>query len=414
MASTIALRASPGQVSTGRPTRRTAIVVAICIAVAAALAFSVHTWRASEEREEFRLASEIPTAAEGFSLALYQSVGVALRPGHEVGLVSNGAVFDAIAREIRSASSSVHVDVYIWQKGAASDKLLAALAERKPGVACRVVVDELGSTNFDDEVRPALVDRGCDVRIFRPLAASDDAVARNHRKLVVVDGRVAFTGGFGIKDEWLGDGVTAEGWRDTNISFTGPAVIEAQQAIAENWQESGGALFPPEAFPLAAEKPGPLAALVTSTGAPTVTRAERLMHLVMRAATKRLWIANAYFVPPESILSLMKEKARAGVDVRLLVPGKKTDSKISMGSQHMEYGSLVEAGIRTFEYEPSMMHAKTIVADDDIAVVGSINLEPLSLGKLEEDALVVHDRAFAGELARSFEQDCSHARQIQR
>jgi cardiolipin synthase A/B len=389
-------------------------IVAVCIIVALGLGLVVGLaflrWR-QRDRPTFRLTSETSSAGPEFALALYQSVGARLQPGHEVALVANGTVFDAIEREIRAAKVSVHFDVFIWQKGVASDRLTAALTHRNAGVACRVLVDDVGSTDFDTDVRPALVAAGCDVRVFRPVAAGK-LVARNHRKIVVVDGRVAVTGGFGIQDQWLGDGRTDGGWRDANVRFSGPAVAEAQRAIAENWQEAGGPLFPPDAFP-PAEAGGPfLAAFVTSTSSDVVTPAQRLVQLTMQAASKRLWIANSYFVPPRPILDLLKAKAAGGVDVRLLVPGTKSDSKISVGSQHVEYGSLVASGVRVFEYQPSMMHAKTMLVDEALSIVGSINLEPLSLGKLEESALVVHDPVFAEAMARSFEGDCLQARPV--
>jgi len=353
----------------------------------------------------------VPAAAPGFANAVFQSLGAEMRPGHEVRLVGNGAVFDALEEDIRHAQKSVHIDIFIWQKGIASDRLVAALTSRaRAGVACRVLVDDVGSPGFDEEVRPRLA--GCEVRVFRRVGRTPDEAARNHRKIVVIDGRVAFTGGFAIRDEWLGDGVTNEAWRDANVRFTGPAVVTAQHAIAENWQEAGGALFPEDALAPPIEAGPTVAAFVTSTATPVVSRAERLVHLLVRAATKRLWIANAYFVPPKGLLEVVEAKARAGVDVRLLVPGKKSDSTISLGSQHIAYGQLSKAGVRVFEYQPSMMHAKTMVVDDEIALVSTINLEPLSLGKLEEDALVVTDRSFNGDLARTFEADCLHARRV--
>ena len=363
-------------------------------------------------KDGFHVRGEVPAGGAPFALALYQSLGVQLRPGHEVSLVGNGAVFDGIEEEIRRARSSVHVLLFIWQKGAASDRILHALTDRaRAGVACRVLVDDVGSPGFDEDIRPTLAAAGCDVRVFRRLpGASGDKLARNHRKVVVIDGRVAFTGGFGIRDEWLGDGVSAEGWRDVNVRFTGPAVAEAQQAIAENWQEAGGSLFPAEAFP-PPEASGPVsAAFITSTVSPVLTRAERLVQLMIQSAKTRLWIANAYFVPPDTMLETMKEKAASGVDVRLLVPGTKSDSKLSMGSQHLEYGPLVKSGVRVFEYLPSMMHAKTMVVDDELALISTINLEPLSLSKSEENALVVQDHGVAATMAATFERDCAHAR----
>jgi cardiolipin synthase A/B len=364
----------------------------------------------------FHLRVDVPPAGEEFRVALYQSVAAELRPGHTVSFAGNGDVFAAIANDIRNAKVSVHVDVFIWQKGKASDGLLAAIAERAKGVECRVVVDDAGSPGFEEDIAPKLKAAGCEARIFRKgrLPPEGGIFVRNHRKIVVIDGRVGFTGGFGIRDEWLGDGVTAEGWRDENVRFTGPAVAAAQQAIAENWQEAGGALFPPSAFPSldAPETAGISAAFVTSTASPIVTRADRLQQLLFSAAKKRLWIANPYFVPSDAITDILKAKAKAGVDVRLLVPGKKTDSKVSLVSQKVEYGSLVDAGVRPFEYQPSMMHAKTILVDDEIAVVGSMNLEPISMQRLEEDALVVQDRAFNEEMARRFEHDCTLSRAV--
>jgi cardiolipin synthase len=390
-------------------------VLGVCALLAGGLGIGFVTCKRGGDAQAFELRAAIPSAGAPFAEALYQSLGVRLVPGHDVSLLTNGSVFDGIEEEIRRARSSVNVVIYIWEKGAASDRIVAALVERaRAGVACRIVVDAFGSPDFDEDVQPKLAAAGCDVKPFRPLPGSGDKLARNHRKIVVVDGRVGFTGGFGIRDTWLGDGVTAEGWRDTNVRFTGPAVAEAQQAIAENWQEAGGGLFPPEAFPIL-EASGPAsAAFVTSTVSPVLTRAERLVQLMIQAAKKRLWIANAYFVPSKAILAMLERKGSEGVDVRLLVPVKKSDSKASAGAQHVEYGPLVERGVRVMEYEPSMMHAKTMVVDDDLSVVASINLDPLSLGKMDEVALVVQDRAFAAKLAKAFEDDSTRCRAIGR
>ena len=399
-----------------KPLRKRLVLLALgvlLLLVGGAVVF-VSCVRKDPERA-FALAVPVPTEVGAFGGALYQSLGVSLRAGHEVTRLDNGAIFEALEKDVRAAQSSVHVLLYIWEKGAASDRISSALVERaRAGVACRIVVDDLGSPDFGKDVAPALTAAGCEVRIFRPQPASGDALARNHRKIVVVDGRVGFVGGFGMRDDWLGDGVHGEGWRDTNLRFAGPAVAEAQQAFAENWQEAGGALLPPTCFPALLPEPAGSASVgfVGSTISPVLTRAERLHQLVMQAATKRLWITNAYFVPSRALLELIKRKAREGVDVRLLAPGKKSDSKTSFGAQHVEYGSLIEAGVHVWEYQPTMMHSKTLVIDDALAVVGSMNLDPLTLGKLEESAVVVQDPTFTADLAASFEADCVHARPV--
>ncbi len=361
----------------------------------------------------FELRIPVPTQPAGFDLALRQSLGVQMLAGNEVTLVENGAVFDVIEKDVRSAKSSVHVVLYIWEKGTASDRLVGALVERaRAGVACRIVVDDFGSPAFGKDVRPALLEAGCDVRAFRPVLEGADELARNHRKLVIVDGKVGITGGFGARDNWLGDGVTNESWRDTSARFAGPVVSEAQQTFAENWQEAGGPLLPAEAFPPIAPAGPSIAAFVGSTAHPVVTRAERLEQLLIRAAKSRLWIANAYFIPSKAILEMLKEKAASGVDVRLLVPGTKNDSKTSLGAQNLQYGGLVEKGVHIWEYLPSMMHSKTMLVDDDLVLVGSVNLDLLSLGKLEEVALVAQDAEVAKTMAHTFEGDCKRGRVV--
>jgi cardiolipin synthase len=393
----------------------------ILLGVLVAISLGMAMCERAEEKVQFHLRTEIPSKGDEFALAFFQSLGTPMRGGHEVSIVSNGAIFDRVAEDVRAAKVSVHFDVFIWQKGRASDQLLDALDARAKGVECRVLADDIGSPGFEKDIAPRLTRAGCEWRLFRRMPGGGDKLARNHRKIVVVDGRIGFTGGFGIRDEWLGDGVTAEAWRDENVRFTGPAVIEAQQAIAENWQEAGGALFPQSAFPADEDRDPDFdpwgsanAAFISSTASPVLSRAERLVQILIRAAKKRLWIANAYFVPSDEILDLVKEKAGAGVDVRLLLAGKKSDSRISMGSQHVAYGPLTRNHVRIFEYQPSMMHSKTFVVDDEISVVGSINLEPLSFSKLEEDALVVQDRAFNEEMAKTFEADCKHAKEVER
>ena len=367
-------------------------------------------WCRPERAEAvYALHIAVPSSGPGLANAVYQTLGVQLQSGHHITLLENGAVFDALIGDIARARSSVHIVMYIWEKGRASDRLSAALIERaRAGVACRLVIDDFGSGDFTDTIQPALSAAGCEVRMFRP----QPVLARNHRKIAVIDGNVAYTGGFGVRDNWLGDGVHDEAWRDSNVRFTGPSVRDTQQAFAENWQEAGGALLPNTAFP-APDTTGPgIAALVTSTASPVVTRAERLSQLVIAAARRRLWIANAYLVPSRPIFELLLSKARAGVDVRILLPGIKSDSKSALAAQHTEYPELLGAGIRVWEYTPSMMHAKTMIADDELAVVGSINLDPLSLRELEESALLIDDRSVTAELARQFEADVLHANEL--
>jgi cardiolipin synthase A/B len=383
---------------------------ALLALLTAALAYARYS---VEEPADFQL--NLPRAPEpaAFASALFQSVGARLRPGHQIEVLDNGAVFDALVTSIQAARSSVHVLMYIWAKGVASDRVLGALTERaRHGVECRVLVDAFGSSSFSRELQPALEQAGCEVKLFRPVGGSADELERNHRKIVVIDGEVAFTGGLGIRDDWLGDGQKEHEWRDTHVRFRGPAVSEAQQAFAENWQEAGGALLPAQAFAASpASSAATRAAFVSSTAA-EVTRAERLTQLMIGFARRRLWISNAYFVPSDAILTALGRKASEGVDVRVLVAGQKSDSKTSFGVQQFEYGALIDRGVRVWEYLPSMLHSKAMLVDDELGTIGSINLDPLSLNVLEEGALVVQDATFNERLARSFLADCSRAKEL--
>jgi cardiolipin synthase A/B len=372
--------------------------------------------RTSRAKETFELLETVPDSGRGLDVALFQSVGAHLRTGHHISLLENGAVFDALVADIGRARSSIDIVMYIWEPGVASTRISAALIERaKAGVACRILIDDLGSADFERLIKPPLAAAGCEVRVFRRWP-SPDMLARNHRKVIVLDGAIAFTGGLGIRDNWLGDGVHDGGWRDSNVRFTGPSVADAQQAFAENWQEAGGALLPDTAFPDVESDPSAVtrAAFVASSASPVITHAERLTQLVIASATKRLWITNAYFVPSVAILDLLKRKAAAGVDVRLLMPGIKNDSKASFVAQQVEYPKLLAAGIRIWEYTPAMIHSKTMLANSALVVIGSINLDPLSLNKLEESALVIDDHEVATKLAQQFETDCLNAHEIER
>jgi cardiolipin synthase A/B len=360
----------------------------------------------------------VPAEAESLSLAFFQSTGVALEPGHRVELVDNGRVFDAMEEEIRAARSSLHIVSYIWRPGQPSERLVRALQERQPGVACRVLVDPLGSLNFE-AVAPGLLAAGCEVRLFRPIQGAISAfdvkrmLARVHRKLVIRDGEVGITGGWGIWKSWLGDARNAEEWRDSNVRIWGPAVRGMQQAFAENWQAAGGGFLPPESFPELAPMGEARAGFVASTGETFLSDGMRMTLLAIGAAERRLWIANSYFVPTEAISDMLILKAKAGVDVRVLVPSRRHhDVGVVFAAQRASYARLLENGVRIWEYELSMMHSKTILVDERLSVVGSTNMDPLSLGEVEEGSLVMEDAALAAALEETFLEDLTRSREI--
>ncbi|RKH09541.1 phosphatidylserine/phosphatidylglycerophosphate/cardiolipin synthase family protein [Corallococcus sp. CA053C] len=363
------------------------------------------------------LLRSLPEEPAARDVAITQTLGMPLEPGNGVELVMNGRVFDVIEEEIRAARTSIHLASYIWRPGIPSDRLLIALRERRPGVQCRVLVDPLGSVNFE-VVAPVLVDAGCEVRLYRSLqgtVASLDADrirSRMHRKLVIRDGEVGLTGGFGIWRSWLGNGDAADTWRDTNVRLRGPAVRGMQLAFAQNWQEAGGDFLPPEAFPPLTPAGDARACFVASTQHRYLSQASKMWLLTIASAKHRLWVANSYFIPPKALSDALIEKARQGVDVRVLVPGRYHDVKPVLAGQRAAYAPLLEAGVRIWEYEVSMMHAKTMLADDTLSVVGSTNFDPLSLNHEEEGSVLMEDPVLAKELEVAFEQDLTHSVEI--
>jgi cardiolipin synthase len=365
-----------------------------------------------------RIRDTVPETPEGMSLAWYQTVGVELEPGNQVELVHNGRVFDILEQEIRAARSSIHILLYIWRPGNPSDRIIQALRERDPAVKCRVLVDPLGSIRFEDSVGPELVAAGCEVRMFRPLQGTISTLnlkrfqSRLHRKLVVRDGVSALTGGWGIWKSWIGQGRKPDEWRDANIWVQGPAARGIQLAFAQNWQEAGGGMLPAEAFPEPMPTPGVArAGFVTHTGAPVLTNAERMTLLAIASAKKRLWISNSYFIPTGAIQDMLIAKAKAGVDVRVLTPGRHHDIPPVHEGQRATYARLLENGVRIWEYEVSMMHSKSLLVDDRLSMVGSTNLDPLALSA-EEGSLVVDDPELAARLAEAFEEDLRHSSEI--
>jgi cardiolipin synthase A/B len=209
---------------------------------------------------------------------------------------------------------------------------------------------------------------------------------------------VGITGGFGFHVSWEGNGRSKEEWRDTAVRVRGPAVAQMERAFEHNWSESGGTYASATAAEVRAAGDARAAFVASSPRGDGPSAAERMTHLLVSAATRRLWIANSYFVPDEPLQALLVEKARQGVEIRVLAAGEVHDVKPVRAAQRETYGPLLEAGVRIYEYRPSMMHAKTILVDDHLVAVGSTNMDGLSFDRLEEGSLIVASRTLAEEL----------------
>jgi cardiolipin synthase len=272
----------------------------------------------------------------------------------------------------------------------------------------------MGSTGFDEQLQGRLREAGCDVLYFRPLKKFPLAfTGRNHRKLIVVDGRVGFTGGFGIAPEWSEGGPSSPPWRDSNVEVEGPVARQMQAAFAAHWLEAGGFMLPAEDFERARPAGDARAGYATSTDVSGLSHARWVTHIALAAAQRRAWIANAYFAPPPEVLGTLCDRQGKGIDVRLLLPAPHhQDHPTVTFIQRRLYPKLEKSGVSAYEYLPSMMHAKTMLIDDRLSVVGSMNLDFLSMEWLEEGCLLVDDPPFAKTFEQRWLVDMARSRQV--
>jgi cardiolipin synthase A/B len=359
------------------------------------------------------VAVRLSQGVDSVDLTLLQTTATQMVGGNRVTSRDDAEVFDAIEEAIRAARHSVHVDVYIWKPGLPGDRIADVVCRRaREGLAVRILVDPLGSTGFHEGLRRRLLEAGCEVHYFRPNRQHPlSFTGRNHRKLVVVDGCVAFAGGFGIAPEWSGDGGSPP-WRESNVEVEGPVVRQFQVAFANHWLETGGWGLPAGEFERAQPAGDARAAYVTSTDVKGLSHARWVTHVALAAARQRVWIANAYFVPPPEVFGALCARAQQGVEVRVLLPGPHQDHPAVTFIQRRLYPRLERAGVTVYEYQPSMIHAKTILVDDRLVVIGSINLDFLSMNWLEEGSLVVEDARFAAEFEKRWRIDLARSRQV--
>lgn len=338
-----------------------------------------------------------------------------LRQGNAVELLRDAREnYPAWLEAIRSARTVIHFENFIVADDDAGRQFAEALMERaRAGVRVRVLYDWLGSsTRALPRYWRRLREAGVEARVFNPPRLTDPFwIRRNHRKLITVDGRIAFVSGLCISDNWVGKN-GAEPWRDTGVSLAGPVVADLDAAFAESWVVAGMRAIPKSDLPHADLIPqaGSVAARVIS-GEPGMFRTYRVDQFIAATAQRNLWITDAYFVATTSYVQALGEAARDGVDVRLLVPGS-SDVPALQPVVRAGYRSLIEAGIRVYEWNGSMLHAKTAVSDGRWARVGSTNLNIASWATNWELDVVVEDANFAEAMEAMYLEDLANATEI--
>jgi cardiolipin synthase A/B len=352
------------------------------------------------------------------SLELY--TGLHLTSGNAAQLALNGdGLYPQLWRDLRAARRTITVQMYYSQPGAVADTLAAILKERaRAGVRVLLVLDAFGSQNLKEEWADSLRAAHVELALLRQLHwySLHNASDRSHVRVVVVDGEIAYTGGFGLADYWLGDGRHEGQWRETNVRFEGPSVMGLQAAFAAAWAECTGELiagdifFPKKAFTQV--DGGVNAGVFFSSPTTGSTPAERFIALSIAGARKTLYVANSYFVPDDDFRKLLRQARARGVDVRILTVSKNTDVKTTWWAGRSRYEELLRAGIRIYEYQPSMMHAKTFIVDGLWGSIGSMNFDNRSLAFNNESNFVFLDKPLGAQMDSVFLDDLTRSKEI--
>ena len=366
----------------------------------------------------YNLETEIEVGSGDFVRAAEALTGAPISEGNDVELLINGdRIFPAFLETIRSAERTLCALTYVYWRGDIAREVAAAISERaRAGVECNVIVDALGAAKMDLSLVRDMEDAGVRVIRFRPPKpyALRRLANRTHRRALIADGHVGMTGGVGIASEWEGDAEDADHWRDTHVRVRGPVVRGLQGAFAESWLEATGEVlagdgYLPDLEPL---ENGGRMQLVRSSAGVGDTNIEALYYLAIASSSRTLDITAAYFVPRPAFVEALTKAADRGVAVRILVPGPHTDKEFVRIAGRAAYEQLLEAGVRLFEYQPTMLHAKTMVVDGTWASVGTVNFDNRSFQLHDEVTLCVWDEEFASLLTEAFEADLERSEEI--
>ena len=342
----------------------------------------------------------------------------------ELEVLNTGAsIYAAELEAVRSAKKSIHLEVYLFLRGRAGDEALRVLTERaRAGVAVRIVVDRIGSLFTPGRYFAELRAAGARVYWYQPIAwyTLKRFNNRTHRDILIVDGEVAFVGGVGVADFWLGPPGRGRPWRDTMVRVQGDLVKGLQTSFAENWLEAAGEVLPESDFaedrreaPRVVAPGDRVGMVVNSTpSAGRSTRARLLFQILIASARESIDICSPYFLPDRSLLAELERAARRGIPVRVLTPGKWNNHPITRLGSRQRYGRLLKAGVKIYEYQPAMIHAKVFIVDRLWTVVGSTNFDNRSFGLNDEVNLAVLDTELADELERDFAADLAQSRAI--
>lgn len=385
----------------------TIAITALVTILVAALAMNFKTPEKTLERKiEHRYAVSDPQFRREMGVLL----GPGIVPGNVVTDLENGAeIFPAMLEAIRGAQKTITFETYIYWSGDIGQKFADALSERaRNGVSVKVMIDWAGSIKMEDSLLQTLEGAGVEVHQYRPLKWYNIGRLNNrtHRKLLVVDGRIGFTGGVGIADIWEGQAQDPDHWRDLHFRVEGPVVAQFQSAFNDNWIKTTGVVLNGEDYFPPLQPAGAMDAHMFVASPAGGSESMHLMYLLAIAAAERsIDLQAAYFVPDDLIIKALLAARHRGVRVRVVVPGKHIDSETVRLASKAHWGELLLGGVEIHEYQPTMMHNKLLIVDGLMVSVGSTNFDVRSFRLNDEASLNVYDPDFAARMTEVFEAD---------
>jgi cardiolipin synthase A/B len=350
-----------------------------------------------------------------------RSMGVLLGPplveGNRAETLLNGdEIFPAMLKAIREAKKTITFETYIYWSGDIGRQFADAVAERaRAGVKVHILLDWVGSQKMDAKLLDEMREAGVEIKKYHPLYwyTLDQLNNRTHRKLLVTDGTVGFTGGVGIADEWNGHAQDPDHWRDTHYRIEGPVVAQMQAAFADNWTKVSGNVLHDEGYFPPLKPAGTHFAQLFRSSIDGGSESTHLMYLLsIAAARKSIDLSMAYFVPDDLALDALVDALKRGVKVRIIMPGKITDASLVRRASRATWGPILQAGAEIYEYQPTMYHCKVLVVDRLWTSVGSTNFDSRSFRLNDEANLNIHDRDFAERQIADFENDLKSSRRI--
>ena len=410
-----ASRPSPGWAERVARLRGAQLAVVVGLAIVTLLLYV--NLSSSERKVEHPIPHLYATGDSQFVRTMGNLLGPAFVPGNRITSLLNGdQVFPAMLEAIRSARRTITFESYIYWSSRVGREFTEALSERaRAGVRTHLLLDWAGSQKVDRDDLERMRKAGVNVVLYRAprwyqLGRLNH---RTHRKLLVVDGRIGFTGGMGVGDQWQGHAQDRDHWRDSQFRAEGPVVAQLQAAFMDDWFEAERALLDgPGYFPDLDPVGSELAQVFRSSPEGGSGNLRLMFLLAIASASRRILIANSYFVPDRMTVDMLVAARRRGVEVEIVVPGPILDAQVVRRASRAKWGPLLEAGVRIYEYQPTMYHVKLMVVDDVWVSVGSTNYDDRSFRLNQEANLNVLDSRFGADQARMFAEDRGHSRGV--